>query len=297
MKLRQVHRPLPALMLAAAAAAVMVMSGCGGSGGDGSVRVMLTDLPMSEVSEVYVHIVRIEMVTQSAGVQTLLTDGQMPDEIELTALAANPLLLGQPLVPPGTYTQVRLIVSEVEGENWIVTEDEERHDLKIPSGPQTGTKLVTGQFEIAAGQVVTLLLDFNAAASVHEAGTGGQWIMRPTVAASVVPQAQLDFGTIEGTVLDDQGEPLAVPEGQVLGVFIETPFGPIALAEVIADDGSFAIPALIVGDYELRVMFADTDWSPIGDPLSFQIDGGDLIALFDISLNANETIQITIVVP
>lgn len=278
-----------------------VLTGCGGGDGDdaGTMRVMLTDLPASDVTEVHVHIVRIEVVG-AGGPVVLLNDADIPDDIELTALAANPILLGQPLVPAGTFTQVRLIVSGADGENWVRTSDGERHDVRIPSGPQTGTKLVTGRFAVGAGEVVTLLLDFNAAASVHEASNSGQWIMRPTVAASVVPVGQLNFGSIEGTVLDDEGLPLAVPENQVLGVFIETPFGAIALAEVDPEDGSFEIPALLAGGYELKIMYADLDWTPIGAPLSFYL-GDDvdmtLTTLHDILLGADESIDLTLVVP
>jgi len=289
-----------AAVLALFAIGAIILAGCGGGDdGDARMRVMLADLPMSDVSEVHVHIVRIEVVGDGGPI-VLLDDAHIPDDIELTALAANPILLGQPVIPAGTFTQVRLIVSSAQGANWVRTTDGERHDLFIPSGAQTGTKLVTGQFTLDPGEVATLLLDFNAAASVHQAGASGLWIMRPTVAASVVPVGELAFGSIAGTVLDDEGQPLAVAEGEVLGVFIETPFGAIALAEVAPEDGSFEIPALLAGAYDLRIRYADLDWNPIGDPLSFCL-GEDvdmtLMTLLEILLDADESIDLAIVVP
>lgn len=277
-------------------AAGLIILGCGGDDNERQqIQVMLTDLPLSGVKEVHVHIVRIEIVGEEGPV-VVVNDDDLPDDIELIALAGNPLLLGQPLVPVGTYTQVRLILSDEPGENWIIDEDDVRHDLTVPSGPQTGAKLVTGQFEIVSGQVSTLLLDFNAAASIHRAGASGQWIMRPTIAASVVNVTELEFGSISGTVLDESGQPLVVPEDQLLGVFIETPFGPIAIAEVDPDDGSFAIPALLVGSYNLSVRFADPDWNPIGDPLGFRTDG-DLITSLEVTLASGDALVYDIVVP
>lgn len=301
LQVQQLRRSAVVLLVTGIASLAITMAGCGGDGdggarGTGTARVVLTDLPMSDVREVHVHIVRVEVVSEGGGVQTLVTDAQIPDDIELIALSASPLLLGQPLIPVGRYTQVRLILDDGAGENYVIDGDGVRHDLTVPSGSQTGAKLVTGAFEIVNGQTVTILLDFNAAASVHQAGQSGLWIMRPTIFASVVGGVDFDLGSIEGTVLDDEGNPLPVPEGQVLGVFIETPFGPLAVAEVDPEDGSFAIPGILAGDYALRVRYADaSDWEPIGGPLDLVV-GGDIQQFIAIVLNADETLSLSIVV-
>lgn len=296
--MHRLQRGFVLVALAVVVAAGLTLMGCGGDDdeNEAQIRVMLTDMPMSRVKEVHVHIVRIEMVG-SGGPVVLVNDAAIPDDIELIALAGNPMLLGRPWVPVDTYTQVRLILSEEAGENWVVDENDVVHHLTIPSGAQTGVKLVSGQFPIVAGQISTLLLDFNAAASVHEAGASGNWIMRPTVAASVVNVTDLHFGSISGTILDENGHPLVVPDDRVLGIFIQTPFGAIAVAEVDATDGSFEIPALLVGAYDLKLYFADTDWNPIGDPLTFRIDGGDPITVLPITLADGDTLVYTIVVP
>lgn len=297
-EVHRLQRGFVLVALAVVVAAGLTLMGCGGDDdeNEAQIRVMLTDMPMSRVKEVHVHIVRIEMVG-SGGPVVLVNDAAIPDDIELIALAGNPMLLGRPWVPVDTYTQVRLILSEEAGENWVVDENDVVHHLTIPSGAQTGVKLVSGQFTIVAGQISTLLLDFNAAASVHEAGASGNWIMRPTVAASVVNVTDLHFGSISGTILDENGHPLVVPDDRVLGIFIQTPFGAIAVAEVDATDGSFEIPALLVGAYDLKLCFADTDWNPIGDPLTFRIDGGDPITVLPITLADGDTLVYTIVVP
>jgi len=296
--MQRIPRGIALLALVVIVAAGLTLIGCGGNGEDRQqLRVMLTDVPSSGVKEVHVHIVRVEIVG-AGGPVVLVDDPQIPDDIELVALSGNSLLLAQPLVPLGTYTQVRLILSDEAGENWIIDGNDARHDLTVPSGAQTGAKLITGQFEIVAGQLNTLLLDFNAAASVHEAGASGKWIMRPTVAASVVNVTDLDFGGISGTVLDESAQPLVVPQDQLLGIFIETPFGPIALAEVDSLNGSFAIPALLVGDYDLSVRFADLDWNPIGSPLTFYLDSDPtLLTSLAVTLADGDALVYAIVVP
>lgn len=294
-------RPVLGVLAVALFAVALVLIGCGGDdGGDsargtGTARVVLTDAPMSDVREVHVHITRVEAISQG-GAQTLVTDADIPDDIELIGLAANPLLLGQPLIPAGDYTQIRMILDAGAGENWIIDGDGVRHDLTVPSGPQTGAKLVTGAFSVANGETITILLDFNAAASVHEAGQSGQWIMRPTIFASVVDTTELDFGTVQGTVLGEDGLPLPVEEGEILGVFVETPFDPVAVAQVDPEDGSFEIPAILVGRYSVRVRYADPDdWEPITGPLDLLVDG-DIQEQIVINLDPEEVINLAIVV-
>ncbi len=281
----------------------LVIAGCSGSGdgndvgaGTGTVRVMLTDAPLSDVQEVWVQITRIEAVSSGHGVQVLVTDEQIPDEIELIELAGNPMLLGEPLIPAGRYTQVRLILNDAPGANYIVDSEDVKHDLKVPSGAQTGAKLVTGAFDIEQGETVTLLLDFDAAASVHQAGASGMWIMRPTIFASVVPGETLQFATIRGTVLDEDGAPLPAGTDEVLAVFVETPFGPISISQVDPTDGSFEIPSILAGSYQAYVAYADPDgWEPTSPPLNLIYDQ-DPLQYIDISLDPDQTLDLDIVV-
>ena len=290
-------------VLSALLAAGLLLSvvGCGGGGGSsssgsGTVRVMLTDAPAADISEVHVHITSVQAVA-SGGPVTLVNDAALPDDIELVALARDPLLLGQPLIPSGDYTQVRLIVSSVAGENWIRTAAGDRYDLKVPSGSQTGAKLVTGEFSVPAGGTVVLLLDLDAAASVHQAGASGQWIMRPTIFASVVDTIP-GMGALNGTVLDSAGAPPVPPAGSVLGVYVQGPFGPVGVAEVSPVDGAFSIPGLPAGSYDLQLFYAGLDWVPTGPALSFSADAGVIFgASLPVEIVAGTTLTLALVLP
>ena len=54
------------------------------------------------------------------------------------------------------------------------------HELTIPSGYQTGVKLVH-KFEIVPDRTVDLILDFDACASVVKAGKNGKYLLKPTI--------------------------------------------------------------------------------------------------------------------
>lgn len=84
-------------------------------------------------------------------------------------------------VPAGHYTQIRLRVAA--GSNVVV--GGVAHPLVIPSGMQTGVKLVSG-FEVPAGGVAQLTLDFDGARSIVVAGDG-TYHLKPTIKVASAP--------------------------------------------------------------------------------------------------------------
>jgi len=83
--------------------------------------------------------------------------------------------LGVALVPAGHYTQVRLKL----GPGSDVVVDGVTHPLVVPSGMQSGLKLIH-PFRVPASGFVDLLLDIDAQTSILEDGAGN-WILHPTV--------------------------------------------------------------------------------------------------------------------
>ena len=113
----------------------------------------------------------------------------------------------------GHYTQMRLIIGKdpdnginilSEGHpyaNYIVDDSNTYHELKIPSGLQTGIKIVNG-FDINENQTTELILDFDASRSIIMAGNSGQWLLKPTI--KVLDEVECSI--ISGTVADDTGD-------------------------------------------------------------------------------------------
>ena len=81
--------------------------------------------------------------------------------------------LGNAEIPAGSYSQIRLIVSSAE-----VVIDGEHHELKIPSGENTGLKL-NFDFAMEGAETYDLVLDFDAQESVKKAGPN--YLLTPVI--------------------------------------------------------------------------------------------------------------------
>jgi len=75
--------------------------------------------------------------------------------------------------------------------------------LKIPSGYQTGIKIVHG-FNIEEDQTTELILDFSASESIVMPGHDGEWLLKPTIKVIDVD----NYSIISGTVNPQLGEVL-----------------------------------------------------------------------------------------
>lgn len=98
-------------------------------------------------------------------------------------------------IPAGTVSQIRLILGE---DNSLVLSDSTSVDLKTPSAQQSGLKLNV-HAELKQGIPYALVLDFDAARSVVEAGKSGNYLLKPVIRTF----AKEAGGAIEGVVLPD----------------------------------------------------------------------------------------------
>ena len=112
-------------------------------------------------------------------------------------------LLAEEALLAGKYTQIRLKIVGGEEEDGTpktyikLSDDATKYPLEVPSGMQSGLKLIH-PFTITAGTVTTLYLDFDAEKSVKQTGSG-QYKLNPTIA--VISHLDPNQG-IKGTVLD-----------------------------------------------------------------------------------------------
>ncbi len=261
--------------------AAMVLGGCGGGSEDaalptGTVRLLLTDLPAGDISEMHVHIVRIEISNRAEATKILLQDDDLPDDIELLALADNPMLLGEFDLREGRYSEIRVLLSDQPGANWVRKADGSVQQLALaPIDPEGGTRLVE-PFHVQAGATLTLLMDFNAAASIYPRLPGEPWGLRPMIFAQGLPGADPALGAIKGTVTERDGDPLQAPAGRILGVFVHNQAQElVGVAEVREGKTGFAFPQLSPGNYYLSVRFTTPTWdlTQTGDPLTLYTPG------------------------
>lgn len=215
-----------------------LVSGCARqptSAAVGTVRLKLTDAPGDfdsvciVVSRVSAHIAGSD---DGAGGWEQLTD--TPATYDLLTLRNGvfaTMAIAQ--VPAGTYTQLRLQI----GDGSHVVVDGVAHPLEIPSGVQTGAKLV-GEFEVPAGGLLDLELDFDAARSIVLTGSG-TWRLDPVI--RVRPYGA--SGALHGSV---------VPSGTAVDVFAITG-GETAGVTAADAGGGFQASVLAPGTYALRL--------------------------------------------
>ncbi len=262
-----------ARLVAALGASALLLAACGGgSGGSTSgtvpgagtsmVSASLMDGPFrtsaGTVTAVNIALEKVEAVGGSGGIQTIASFS--PSEpINLLNYQTTPLTLGSAAIPAGTYHQLRFVLDTSNPDNTSVVVNGTTYPLSIPSatgvgfggntstdsgdGPGTAGIKVNTAFTAQAGSTYGFLIDFNAAESIVQAGSSGQWLMKPVLVAT----AQATSGSISGTVTDNAGN--AVSNAEVLAEQNGT-----AINSGVTDtNGNFQINALQAGSYTLVV--------------------------------------------
>lgn len=175
--------------------------------------------------------------------------------------------IGTAQVPAGHYTQVRLKL----GAGSTVTVDGVVHPLTVPSGMQTGLKLI-GPFDVPAGGTVDIALDFDAARSIHQSGAGS-YTLKPTV--KVVPFTPSPPPNPTGTI---QG--LVSPAGTETTIYALQAPDTLGSTAALAD-GRFTFQALAAGVYSLAFHpasgFRDTTLAAVNVTASDTTDVGTVV--------------------
>ncbi|MGN6452879.1 MAG: DUF4382 domain-containing protein, partial [Steroidobacteraceae bacterium] len=128
-------------------ATLLGISACGGSDGTGSGQMQLSvaDAPVDGAQAVVVKFTGVEL-TGNGGNPVTINFAQ-PKTIDLLkdSGTATAVLFNQP-IPAGKYGQIRLmVVADGDPSNsYIMLADGTMHGLQVPSGSETGYKLVSG---------------------------------------------------------------------------------------------------------------------------------------------------------
>ncbi len=192
--------------------------------GDATIELRLIDAPPDDVKQVVVSIASVEAHVQSGWI----TLTNKPFQIDLLRLQNGAFYsLGLAKLPPGKVGQIRLILQK-DAADYIVDKDGINHPLTVPSGEQTGIKLVGG-FNVPACGVGHVTIDFDGKKSlqVHAKGNGAgdEWIMRPVVRIHTVSIKSGPCGpndaTADAAYVPTSNDPCALatcPESQACGV-------------------------------------------------------------------------------
>jgi len=186
------------------ALSVLAVSSCGGGGGsglpaNGALSINLTDAPVDDATDVVVAFTGVELHRTDG--QTLSLDFASTKSINLITLqgGVTGALTQDSAVPAGNYDWMRLKVlasKNSQGESYIRLLSGAQYPLWIPSGAETGLKLVR-PFTVAQGSTTRLVIDFDLRKSITAPpGQDPNYIMRPTLRL----MDQLQVGKITATV-------------------------------------------------------------------------------------------------
>jgi hypothetical protein len=217
---------------------MLLFSACNDGGGSssstGDLSLSLTDASSDSYKAVYVTIGEVQVHMKGnedddGNWKVVASPRKTYDLLELVNGVREELGIAE--LAAGRYTQMRLIIGEIPDDginmfsqshpfaNYVIDQNDTSHELKIPSGFQTGIKIVHG-FEISENQTTELILDFNASDSVVQAGNIGKWLLKPTIKVLDTKECSI----INGMVTDVAKNPSGIEEVLVsVQVFVPDP--------------------------------------------------------------------------
>jgi hypothetical protein len=220
----------------------MDMGGMGDMGGSGSDDMSGNDKPL-ELN--FASPRQIDLMQQQGGSSAAILSGVS--------------------LPAGRYAWIRLKVDP--SQSTITLSDGSVHTLTIPSGDESGLKLVHG-FTVAAGGAVDFTIDFDLRESIILAN--GKYILKPVLRIL----DGLDTGRIHGTMTNTLM--IGIYAGANVTPVDINPTAtvqPVATATVKLDDDSgqyvYTAGFLAPGDYTVALACAASDNPAAVDALSF----------------------------
>ena len=143
------------------------------------IKILLTDAPRAQITKADVTISRVEIVGADGVTQTLSETKQDFDLLTLQDGAVADLV-DTPL-NEGVFNHLLLFVEEDAN---VTYDDDSVAELTIPSGFQSGVKILLHDVELyneTDSKVLTLTLDFDVLESFVDAGESGKLIFMPVI--------------------------------------------------------------------------------------------------------------------
>ncbi len=124
------------------------------------MEIRATDAPPKEVTKILITVANIEVHKTTGDAWVNVVQG--PVEFDLVEIQGVEETLGEAILEPGRYGQIRLEIEKAE-----VTVDGNVLSARVPSGKLR----IAGGFSLESGDTTILTLDFDAEKSVVVAGT------------------------------------------------------------------------------------------------------------------------------
>ncbi|HEX7375047.1 MAG TPA: DUF4382 domain-containing protein [Steroidobacteraceae bacterium] len=227
----------------------LALAACGGGGGGsgsntGTLKLGITDAPVDAADAVVVQFSGVELKPMNGAAFSI--DFASPKTIDLLALQGTnrAMLLDGEKLPAGEYEWMRLKVNadpNVAGDSYV-TVDGAQCEMRIPSGAETGLKLVRG-FTIGVGTITDFTIDFDLRKSlVRPPGQhtmvescGGQaYMLKPAMRMVDNLQVGSITGSVDATLVSQKcGADATISKVAPGNVYL---FGPYTGTAPVPDD-------------------------------------------------------------
>jgi len=199
-------------IIVAATIAAFAITGCGSgsSGSDdtstGTLSILVTDAAVDNVSEVWVEFAGVTLKPQMG--DEIVINFDIPNSMNLLELqdGRSEALLHDHQVPVGRYNWIRLGVNaEFDNvfDSYAMLNDGSQVELRIPSGSQTGLKLVSG-FTVTANQSTNIMLDWDLRQALTDPRGQPGMHLRPALRVTDMAVFGTLTGTVEGSLVTDE---------------------------------------------------------------------------------------------
>lgn len=278
----------------------IVLSSCSGSGSSntGTLSLNLSDAALvdeANVTGVYITVTDIQYHAAGGGWQSMEEFNTSINPINLLEWQEGQTIsLGDFQMPSGKYTQLRFMLDATEEGTvpksnpgcMIEFNGDNNETLYVPSGSQTGYKAI-GNYEVPINGAVTMTADFDVRKSIVVSGDGSYYKLKPTIRLVVTDEA----GTISGNVTNMESNASYViyayeydADGNTTWSVSETDdpnpsdpadvrFGNALNSNLVKEDGSYKLPFLAAGNYDLIIAKYDGN----GDYITFYIHEGVVV--------------------
>ncbi len=199
-------------VMVAAIIAAFAVAGCGGGSsgnGDtsmGTLSILVTDAAVDDVSEVWVEFAGVTLKPQMG--DEIVISFDIPNRMNLLELqdGRSAALLHDYQAPVGPYNWIRLAVNaEFDNvfDSYAMLDDGSQVELGIPSGSQTGLKLVNG-FTVTANQSTNIMLDWDLRQALSDPRGQPGMHLRPALRVTDMAVFGTLTGTVEGSLVTDE---------------------------------------------------------------------------------------------
>jgi hypothetical protein len=177
MKMKKYYFALIVFISAAATFAGCDLMRSDAGGGSPHLVIRLTDAPKAEMVAALVSIDLVE-IRSADSVSTILSNSAQVFDL-LSLQDDSSIVLVDRTIPVDTYSQLRL---HVGSEATVEFDDGSTQDLIIPSGQQTGIKILLQDVDLYSSEdTLAIMLDFDAHASFVSGSADGPLLFKPVI--------------------------------------------------------------------------------------------------------------------